>query len=405
MRKFLIAWVLATPILLAPITQAFTPKDIVGNSHEKSIQNLLDKWIVKGYEDWLFKPNKSVSFAEAMAIIFKTWEFKDEIRKSNGSEHWSTPLLEFYEEKFKQNEIDFWKHNLNKPITRDFALYLIMKNSNYHLADKKLENYFPDVNENSEFAHYINLAKELWFVGWYWNWKFWVNSPLTRWELATMVNKILISSKISHTEEKQEKTSLKEMQKRDEIRVSRLDYLNKVISLNFLNEYYAFPLAAQWQDYKDFVDASWVNFEEWMFFTNFDVACSNNLPKNNAPERNYIFKWFWKYFVNLTWDKKADYEKFMKEIGWDVDNISEAGWIIYKWTYSEKEWFRFQLAIPLETSNNYYAKNDNWILWDRYYEIWNLVWTEDEIKWSELNCAVENWTWKLPYEIKRWVDL
>lgn len=280
-----------------------------------------------------------------------------------------------------------------------------MKNSNYHLADKKLENYFPDVNENSEFAHYINLAKELWFVGWYWNWKFWVNSPLTRWELATMVNKILISSKISHTEEKQEKTSLKEMQKRDEIRVSRLDYLNKVISLNFLNEYYAFPLAAQWQDYKDFVDASWVNFEEWMFFTNFDVACSNNLPKNNAPERNYIFKWFWKYFVNLTWDKKADYEKFMKEIGWDVDNISEAGWIIYKWTYSEKEWFRFQLAIPLETSNNYYAKNDNWILWDRYYEIWNLVWTEDEIKWSELNCAVENWTWKLPYEIKRWVDL
>lgn len=110
--------------------------------------------LVSGYSDGAFKPNNTVSFVESLKIITNTSENFEKIVQN--SENWSTPYKAFYQSNFLQNEKTF---SDNEKITRDFAIYYILKNAGIHLEGTSLPNSFPDVHANSVFAPYINFAK------------------------------------------------------------------------------------------------------------------------------------------------------------------------------------------------------------------------------------------------------
>lgn len=189
---------------------------------------------------------------------------------------------------------------------------------------------------------------------------------------------------------------------RDKIRLGRLSNLQKVLDNNFFNEYYAFPLAAAGQNPSEFESASGVDNRTAGDFTQSQPVCSNRLPKNNTPDTNYIFKWFGKYFVNLSDDTKKDYQQFMNDFGGDVENEHIAGGVIYKGVFKDGR-FQYEIAMPLEQESAD-ARMDKGSLWDRFMEIWELVGTDDRIKWADLGCMQMDGSWDLPYKIKKGTD-
>lgn len=102
-------------------------------------------------------PNKSVSFAEALAISMRSGDKASRIEATAGGEHWSAPLLRLYNAEDKQTERVYKDHNA--PINRDVALYLILRQAGVHFEKETVNAGFSDVKSTSMFAPYIAFAK------------------------------------------------------------------------------------------------------------------------------------------------------------------------------------------------------------------------------------------------------
>lgn len=123
-------------------------------------------------------PNKSVSFAEALAISMRSGDKASRIEATTGGEHWSAPLLRLYNAEDKQTERTYKDHNA--PINRDVALYLILRQAGVHFEKETVNTGFSDVKSTSMFAPYIAFAKYAGYTNGYGNGQFGANASLTR---------------------------------------------------------------------------------------------------------------------------------------------------------------------------------------------------------------------------------
>lgn len=178
---------------------AFALSDIQWNSHQTAIEFLASQGVVKGYDSGpyagKFMPNKSVSFAEALAISMRSGDKSSRLETPQGWEHWSAPLLRLYNAEDKQTERTYKDHNA--PINRDVALYLILRQAGVHFEKETVNAGFSDVKSTSMFAPYIAFAKWAGYTRGYTDGpkagQFGANEALTRWELSTFTYKILKS--------------------------------------------------------------------------------------------------------------------------------------------------------------------------------------------------------------------
>lgn len=163
----------------------FAFSDVQNSEFKPFIENMANEKLISGYSDGKFRPNNSVSFFEALKISNNTANGKTEIPANQNN--WDF-FRNIYENKFSQNE-KFFKNN-NK-ISRDFAMYIILKNIGVNLENTKIENNFVDVNSNSLFANYINFAKNNGIIGGYTDGTFGPNNSVTRGEFAKMAWKTI----------------------------------------------------------------------------------------------------------------------------------------------------------------------------------------------------------------------
>lgn len=180
MKKIFLAVLLG----LFPLS-AFAFSDMQNSEFREFVENMANEKLISGYSDGNFRPNNSVSFFEALKIANNTTNGKTEIPADQNE--WDF-FRNIYENKFSQNE-KFFKNN--DKISRDFAMYIILKNIGVNLENTKIENNFGDVSPNSLFANYINFAKNNGIISGYANGDFWPNNNVSRGEFAKMTWKTI----------------------------------------------------------------------------------------------------------------------------------------------------------------------------------------------------------------------
>lgn len=171
--------------LAAPST--FALSDIEGSDFETYINNAYEEGIISGYDDGTFRPDNTVSFIESLKIAINTGLHKNKIDNSLAEENWYTPFVDYYHE--NQQADDFYFEN-DEPITRDFAIYLILRQLDIELEAiniDKIQSSFPDINPDTPLAPYILFAKLAGITNGYSDGTFGPKNTVTRWELTKMV--------------------------------------------------------------------------------------------------------------------------------------------------------------------------------------------------------------------------
>lgn len=178
MKKVFIMFLLA--ILPISTLQVSAFSDIQNSEFKPYIEQMLAEKLVSGYDDGLFRPSNPVSFAESLKIVINTTRG---VQNISSKQKWYDYYEEIYKKEFLQNEKIFAQ---GQNITRDFAMYIILRNLGIDLENKKIPNQFPDVKDSSIFANYINFAKMNGIVSGYSNGRFGPNNLVTRGEFAKM---------------------------------------------------------------------------------------------------------------------------------------------------------------------------------------------------------------------------
>lgn len=178
---------------------------------------------------------------------------------------------------------------------------------------------------------------------------------------------------------------------RDAVRIAMASKLENWVE-SFYDSMWAVPIAWEWWA-DEFEKATWVS--DWSLYKQDSIVCT--MRKNYNKEEDYIWKWFGPYIENeveesiiYDWWTDSEYSKFAARFH---DKESVYGWFAYKWVFTEDWEFKYQIIVPLEKSN-IKARKDNisdWNLWDRYYEIWTLVWTDQQITKDELSWCFNDW--------------
>lgn len=174
MKKFIILFF----FIFLPF-QTFAFSDTQNSEFRPYIESMVSEKLISWYSDGKFRPSNSVSFFESLKISTNTTAWKQEI--------WNQNEVDFYKNIYKNNFLQNEKFfEDNQKITRDFAIYIILKNIWVNLENQKIQNNFLDVNSDSIFANYINFAKNNWIIWGYGNWSFGPNNQVTRWEFSKM---------------------------------------------------------------------------------------------------------------------------------------------------------------------------------------------------------------------------
>ncbi len=183
----------------------FTFSDIDGSDFEDYIKKAHRQNIISGYDDGTFRPNAPVSYIESLKIVLNTGPHQDLVQEPDESvfDNWWNRYKTFYEQHQQTNKVNFEN---NEKITRDFAVYLVLKQLGMDLDSvdaSVIPAKFSDVNPSMPLAPYIYFAKYTGVInGYTWD-TFGPKNKVSRGELTKMVwnalrkNKTKISKKYS----------------------------------------------------------------------------------------------------------------------------------------------------------------------------------------------------------------
>ena len=158
------------------------------------ITNLSNKWIVKGYSDWKFHPERNITRAELMSMISKSvplnYTFDSDFSYSDiNPNDWWAPLVSTAKKLWYISQTQ-QKFRPKDRITRAEALKIIL---NFKQVDVSYDSSFiyNDVNKEDWFAPYVSYSKQHWYISMT-NILFRPNDPITRWEMSKMLYNILL---------------------------------------------------------------------------------------------------------------------------------------------------------------------------------------------------------------------
>lgn len=191
MKKLL----LITSIVLSTVSSAFALTDIADSDFKTYIENAQREHIISGYDDDTFRPNNPVSFIESLKIIINTGPQKDNVEDIKGM--WYQKFVDYYNQNQKTYEVNFEN---NEKITRDFAVYLMLRQLGITLDKTDFDKIpvnknFPDVNKYTALAPYIKFAKYAKITDGYSDGTFWPKNKVSRGELTKMVWRSLRENK------------------------------------------------------------------------------------------------------------------------------------------------------------------------------------------------------------------
>lgn len=86
--KKILSFGLTLLFVLASITTAFAaaPSDVTGTPYEQAVRSLVDQGIVKGYSDGSFRPDSTITRAEAAIIVVKSLGVKEEVLSASNTQ-------------------------------------------------------------------------------------------------------------------------------------------------------------------------------------------------------------------------------------------------------------------------------------------------------------------------------
>ena len=182
---------------------------------------------------------------------------------------------------------------------------------------------------------------------------------------------------------------------RDTARANTLKQLESWV-LSFQESFGALPIASWVWEATDFALASWVS--DWTPFKKAAALCTTRKSSPvNDRWNDMIWRWFGSYLIenvdqSLAYDSEgwdtAKYQMFQQKF---QDQLSNIWGFIYKWAFTADWEFKYQIAVPLE-KETITARRDWGKLGPRFLEMWNLIWTTDEMTKDDLwECF--KWAW------------
>ncbi|EKE29757.1 MAG: S-layer protein [uncultured bacterium (gcode 4)] len=165
------------------------------------------KWIVKWYSGNLFMPDKSITRAEYLWIVMKSFwiAVTDNLTDTKFSDipswwEWMIKYIEKAKEYWINWQVINWKpvFRPNDPITRAEAIAILFNISGISSGNATVSEFADLPKDSSWMIKYTVKAKELWFAGWQvisWELRFRPNDPITRAESSRILTKALTYKK------------------------------------------------------------------------------------------------------------------------------------------------------------------------------------------------------------------
>lgn len=305
----------------------------VSNNHwsVSYIKEAVEKWIIKGFSDWTFKPNNSISFAEAISITFKTfWKVKQD---TTNLTDWKVPYINY----FNQNgyisgtyKPENYINRYNNPITRELAIYVLLKTKWVDFGSENEKNFsynnidtgFSDVKKDSNYALYIKYAKDNKISKWYENWDFWFWKNITRAEFLSML--LLLN-------------------KRDDLS-SVNDYIKNLnlLKIDISSFTYSNNPKIKWQS---FIDSTKIASTDKIIYNNRWYIIQSEDYYKSMNENQTPIKVAWSF-----WDTKTIYHN---EVDW--------------WKFVWKDWFNSKDSWEIQRIIDTVRYNDNFYFKDLYF--------------------------------------
>ena len=141
-----------------------------------------------------FNPEKFLTRIDLLKIVIKWFDLLEE-----NWENW-----DFRYSKYLSKSLELWILDKNiwenlrlwDFVNRAEAMKIILKASwikdFWVLNNNSKQNWdnftnFKDIKKWIWFEKYVNFAYKNWIISWYWNWNFWPENFLTRWEVAKII--------------------------------------------------------------------------------------------------------------------------------------------------------------------------------------------------------------------------
>ncbi|MFA6435646.1 MAG: S41 family peptidase [Candidatus Gracilibacteria bacterium] len=158
---FILAALLMTVFLPAPISSASTPFKDLGTTYAETIQYLQDKGVVQGYSGFLFSPEKSITRAEFIKILLKNYGFDPDTVTQYSNHYIDVPrsmwFAPYIERAFELGILDDKQAIYpNEPITRVEAAKHVLS-----LLGVSLPRV---LNENEWTLSYKDVSYDAWFA-------------------------------------------------------------------------------------------------------------------------------------------------------------------------------------------------------------------------------------------------
>lgn len=163
-------------------------QDIRGHWAQKNITSLVNRSIVSGYGDYTFRPNRSITRSEAIALIAKAFSLKDTTSvnfEDLSSKHWA---YSYIRQGVEAGIIAGYEDGTFRPdqaITRAEMTVMIAKALN--LKGTQGSTPFIDINPNNWATPFIHEMKAKGYIAGYANGTFQPNGKATRAEYVTVL--------------------------------------------------------------------------------------------------------------------------------------------------------------------------------------------------------------------------
>ncbi|EKE29353.1 MAG: hypothetical protein ACD_2C00186G0003 [uncultured bacterium (gcode 4)] len=173
--------------------------DIDDSFAKDDILEFVEKWILKWYEDWTFRPNSPITRAEFLAIVMKALDVKldESLTKTNFKD-----IPEVWMIKYIEKAWDYWikgqtingelRFRPNDPISRAEAMAILL-NIAWIAPSEMTDSSFSDIPATWMIS-YLEKVKELGIAWWQvisWTLKFRPNDSLSRAEATRVLKKTL----------------------------------------------------------------------------------------------------------------------------------------------------------------------------------------------------------------------
>jgi len=174
----------------------------INNKYFPAINNLYRRWIIWGYEDWSFKPEKSLNRVEALKILLlSAWiSIPDDIWnvlafKDTSKDAWYFKYIAAAQSLWIVNWYSDWTFKPSNTVNLAESLKMLLESNAIKYDKNPSESPYFDVPKNSWFSWYFDYAKKNNLLDLPKNWKInpWKN--INRAEFSEIIYRFLENKK------------------------------------------------------------------------------------------------------------------------------------------------------------------------------------------------------------------